>query len=432
LPVINASAIELAVQAALAVGCDVHARSVFSRKNYFYPDLPKGYQISQYDRPLATGGLVELPAEGGNGATPIRIRRLHVEEDSGKSIHDRFGDRTAVDLNRAGIPLIEIVTEPDFSAASQARQFLDRLKQALEYLGVSDCKMEEGSLRVDANVSVRPAGSDELSTKTEVKNMNSFSQLEKALEFEASRQASVLRSGGTIEHQTMLWDPARGETRPMRGKEEVHDYRYFPEPDLPILELGDGALALAAGALPEMPQERMSRLVSEYGLPIFDAQVLSSSREMADYFEAVARLTPHPKLASNWVMVEILAAANERGSSVAELDVEPARLADLIAMVAAGDLSHGLARRVLSRMVETGRSAEQVMDDEGLRQVSDSTRLAGWVAETLAESPAEVARYRDGEVRLLTFFMGQVMKRSKGKAAPERLREILEESLGSG
>ena len=431
LPVVNASAIELAAQTALALGCEVHSRSVFARKNYFYPDLPKGYQISQYDRPLATGGLVELPAEGGSGITRIRIRRLHVEEDSGKSLHDRFAGRTAVDLNRAGVPLIEIVTEPDFSAASQARAFLVRLKQTLEYLGVSDCNMEKGSLRVDANVSVRPAGIDELSTKTEVKNMNSFSQLEKALEFEASRHVAVLESGGEIEHQTMLWDPARGEARPMRGKEEVHDYRYFPEPDLPILELGDGALARAASALPEMPQARVSRLVSEYGLPTYDAEVLSSTREMADYFEAVARLTPNPKLASNWVMVEVLAVANERGSSVAELDLEPARLAELIAIVVAGDLSHGLARQVLSRMVEAGKRAEEVMEDEGLRQVSDSSQLEGWVAETLAENPAEVDRYRGGEEKLLAFFIGQVMRKSRGKADPDRLREILQESLGS-
>ena len=431
LPVVNASAIELAAQTALALGCEVHSRSIFARKNYFYPDLPKGYQISQYDRPLATGGLVELPAEGGSGITRIRIRRLHVEEDSGKSLHDRFAGRTAVDLNRAGVPLIEIVTEPDFSAASQARAFLVRLKQTLEYLGVSDCNMEKGSLRVDANVSVRPAGIDELSTKTEVKNMNSFSQLEKALEFEASRHVAVLESGGEIEHQTMLWDPARGEARPMRGKEEAHDYRYFPEPDLPILELGDDALARAASALPEMPQEKVSRLVSEYGLPTYDAEVLSSTREMADYFEAVARLTPNPKLASNWVMVEVLAVANERGSSVAELDLEPARLAELIAIVVAGDLSHGLARQVLSRMVEAGKRAEEVMEDEGLRQVSDSSQLEGWVAETLAENPAEVDRYRGGEEKLLAFFIGQVMRKSRGKADPDRLREILQESLGS-
>ena len=432
LPVVNASAIQLAVQTALALGCEVHARSVFARKNYFYPDLPKGYQISQYDRPLATGGRVELSAEGGSAVTRIRIRRLHMEEDSGKSLHERFAGKTAVDLNRAGVPLIEIVTEPDFPAASQARAFLDLLKKTLQYLGVSDCNMEEGSLRVDANVSVRPAGSGELSTKTEVKNLNSFSQLEKALEFEASRHVAVLESGGVIEHQTMLWDPERGEARPMRSKEEVHDYRYFPEPDLPILELGDDALARAAGALPEMPQEKMGRLVSEYGLPTYDAEVLSSNREISDYFEAVARLTPNPKLASNWVMVEVLAVANERGFSVVELELEPVRLAELIAIVAAGDLSHGLARQVLSRMVETGKGAEEVMEDEDLRQVSDSSQLEGWAAETLAENPAEVDRYRAGEEKLLAFFIGQVMRKSKGKADPDRLREVLEKSLASG
>ena len=432
LPVVNASAVELAVQTALAVGCEVHARSAFARKNYFYPDLPKGYQISQYDRPLATDGVVELPAEGGSGVMRIRIRRLHVEEDSGKSLHDRFTGRTAIDLNRAGVPLIEIVTEPDFSAASQARAFLDRLKKMLQYLGVSDCNMEEGSLRVDANVSVRPAGSGELSTKTEVKNMNSFSQLEKALRFEASRHVAVLASGGLVEHQTVLWDSTRGEAWPMRGKEEVHDYRYFPEPDLPILELGDGTLARAADALPEMPQEKVSRLVSEYGLPTYDAEVLSSTCEMADYFEAVARLTRNPKLASNWVMVEVLAVANERGSSVAEVGLPPDRLAELIAIVAAGDLSHGLARQVLSRMVDTGKGAEEVMEAEGLRQVSDISQLESWVAEIFAENPVEVDRYRGGDGRLLAFFIGQVMRKSKGKADPDRLIKMLEKSLGSG
>jgi len=431
LPVINASAVELAVQTALALGCEVHTRSVFARKSYFYPDLPKGYQISQYDRPLATGGLVKLPAGSSGGEDRIRIRRLHLEEDSGKSLHDRFAGRTAVDLNRAGIPLVEIVTEPDFSAASQAREFLDRLKQTLEYLGVSDCNMEEGSLRVDANVSVRPAGSDELFTKTEVKNLNSFSQLEKAVEFEASRHVAIHKSGGAVEHETLLWDPDRGETRPLRGKEEVHDYRYFPEPDLPVLELDEDAMARAARALPEMPREKVGRLVSEYGLPGYDAEVLSSTRELADYFEAVAQLTPDPKAASNWVMVEVRTVANERGSSISELDIEPARLADLIGRVAAGELSHGLARQVLGRMVETGKSAEEVMEDDGLRQIGDGSHLDGWVAEALAENPAEVDRYRDGEERLLTFFIGQVMRKSGGRADPDRLREVLEEKLGS-
>ncbi len=432
LPVVNASAIELAVQTALALGCDVHARSAFARKNYFYPDLPKGYQISQYDLPLATGGWVDLPAEGSSGVARIRIRRLHVEEDAGKSLHDRYGGRTAVDLNRAGVPLMEIVTEPDFSSASQARAFLARLKQMLEYLGVSDCNMEEGSLRVDANVSVRATGCDEMPTKTEVKNMNSFSQLEKALEFEVSRHMAVLESGGAIEHQTMLWDSARSEARPMRGKEEVHDYRYFPEPDLPVLALAEDVLARAAAGLPEMPQEKVKRLVSDYSLPPYDAEVLSSTRGLADYFEAVARLTPDAKLASNWVMVEVQAVANERGAPVTDLRLEPAQLAGLIAMVAAGDLSHGLARRVLARMVDTGKSAVDVMEQEGFRQVSDTVQLEGWVAEALAENPGEVQRYRGGEEKLLAFFIGQVMRKSKGQADPERLREILERSLGSG
>jgi aspartyl-tRNA(Asn)/glutamyl-tRNA(Gln) amidotransferase subunit B len=430
LPVINRRAVEFAVRAALALGCRVHVHSVFARKNYFYPDLPKGYQISQYDRPLATGGVLAPQASDG-GTRGVRIRRLHLEEDSGKSLHDRFPDTTAVDLNRAGVPLIEIVTEPDLRSAAAARAFLVRLKQTLEYLEVSDCNMEEGSLRVDANVSVRRSGSEELATKTEVKNMNSFSQLEKALEYEASRHLAVLDADGFVEHQTMLWDATRGETRPMRGKEEVHDYRYFPEPDLPPLQLADTDAARLAETLPELPWQKVERFVREYGLPTYNAEVLCSSSELADYFEAVAEFARDARSASNWVMGEMLALSNELGRPVTALGVDAAELARLIELVGDRTLSHGLGRQVLRRMVETGQPAKQLIDQEGLRLEADANRIDALVEEAMAENPAEVERYRGGEAKLLTFFIGQVMRKSKGKVDPELVRTRLEERLGS-
>jgi len=430
LPVVNEQAIELAVLAALALNCEVRRRSVFARKNYFYPDLPKGYQITQYDRPLAADGWMGMPEEEGQGGKRIRIRRLHVEEDSGKSLHDRFPGETAIDLNRAGVPLAEIVTEPELTSPAQARAFLGRLKQTLEYLGVSDCNMEKGSLRVDANVSVRPAGSDELATKTEVKNMNSFSQLERALKYEAARHVADLVLGRSIEHQTMLWDAVRNEARPMRGKEEVHDYRYFPEPDIPTLDLSAKASSRAAERLPELPWEKVQRFAVQYGLPAYDAEVLSATRELADYFEAVVQNVSDPKRASNWVMVEVLAVANEFGVSVAKLGLEAERLAELIGLVSAGTLSHGLGKQVLRGMVRSGQSADEVMEQEDLRKVSDGAQLEDWVAGALAENPREVERYCGGEEKLLAFFMGQVMRKSQGKADPDRLREVLKEALG--
>ncbi len=429
LPVVNRQAIEFAVLAARALNCEIHRRTVFARKNYFYPDLPKGYQITQYDQPLASGGWLDVPSEAGEEEGRVEIRRLHVEEDSGKSLHDRFPRQTAVDLNRAGVPLVEIVTEPSLRSPSEARGFLVRLKRTLEYLAVSDCNMEEGSLRVDANVSVRPTGSEQLLTKTEVKNMNSFSQLEKALDYEAARHIAILGSGGAIEHQTMLWDPARGEARPMRGKEEVHDYRYFPEPDIPTLELDQATVARLADPLPELPQQKLQRLMDEYGLPSYDAEVLSANRDLADFYEKVAEAATDPKEASNWVMGEVLAASNDLGVPVAELGVEPVQLAELLELIAAGTLSHNLGRQVFRRMVETGKSAERIIEEEDLSKVSDSDQLKAWAAEAIAEKPGEAERYRDGEEKLLAFFIGQVMRKSQGRADPSRLREILRELL---
>lgn len=429
LPVVNRRAVELAVLAARALHCTVHTRSLFARKNYFYPDLPKGYQISQFEAPLATAGWLEVPDEEDGEERRVRIRRLHLEEDAGKSLHDRFPGRTAVDLNRCGIPLIEIVTEPDLVSPAHARSYLTRLKQTMQYVDVSDCDMEKGSLRVDANVSVRPASASELGTKTEVKNLNSFAQVEKALAFEVERQAAVLAAAGRVEAHTMLWDPARGETRPMRGKEESHDYRYFPDPDLPVLEVAPATVAALEARLPEMPWALRARLTREYRLPDYDADVLTATREHAEYFEAVARASHDAKEASNWVMRDVLELVHARGVSLAECPVPPHRLAELLALVHEGTLSRNLARQVFQTMAETGASAAEVVREQGLRTVGDADQIEAWVAEVLTAHPDELARYRGGEEKLLGLFMGEVMKRSKGKADPKTVRDRLRQRL---
>jgi aspartyl-tRNA(Asn)/glutamyl-tRNA(Gln) amidotransferase subunit B len=429
LPVVNGQAVALAVRACLAFGCTVHPVSVFARKNYFYPDLPKGYQISQFERPLATGGEVRVRMDEEGTEVPIRIRRIHLEEDAGKSIHDRFPGATAVDLNRTGTPLIEMVSEPDFRSPAQVRIYLDQVKRTLAYLGVSDCNMEEGSLRVDANVSIRPRGTVELGTKTELKNMNSFSGVEKALRVEMARQRSVVARGEAIEHQTLLWDERKAEVRPMRSKEESHDYRYFPDPDLPPLKLTTAFIERARAALPELPEARRTRFIESHDLPPYDAGVLTADRELADYFEGVAERVGSPKLASNWVMGPVLAAMKEKDGGPGSFPVTPGALAELIGLVEEGVVNRRGARTVLDRMVETGRGKEgdpsEIVEEEGLAQVSDSSQLEGWVLETLAAHPEEVRRFRDGESRLRGFFMGEVMKRSRGRADPGEVARIL-------
>jgi aspartyl-tRNA(Asn)/glutamyl-tRNA(Gln) amidotransferase subunit B len=419
LPVVNARAVELAVRTALALGCEVHETSVFARKNYFYPDLPKGYQITQYDAPLATAGEIEA----------VRIRRVHLEEDAGKSLHDRFPGRTAVDLNRAGVPLIEIVTEPDLHGPDEARLFLGVLKRTIEYLGVSDCDMEKGSLRVDANVSVRPRGDGPLGTRTEVKNLNSFSNVERALAYEAARQARVLETGGTVVHETRLWDAGAGETRPMRGKEGAPDYRYFPEPDLPPLVLEPARVDAIRSGLPELPHARASRFVDAYGLPSYDAGVLTADRAVADYFEAVAALAD-PKAASNWVMGEVMAWMNDAGRGIDAFPITPDRLAGLVELAAAGRVSSTGAKAVFDRMLTDGRSAAAIVEAEGLAQVSDTDQLAGWVDDALAAHPVEADRLRAGEAKLIGFFTGAVMRASGGQADPERVQALLRERAG--
>lgn len=427
LPVLNGEAVRHAVTAALALECQVHPVSVFARKNYFYPDLPKGYQISQFESPLATGG--RFAAADGEDAPVVGITRIHMEEDAGKSLHDRFEGATAVDLNRTGTPLVEIVTEPDLASPAQARSFLQRLKRLLEYLDVSDCNMEEGSLRVDANVSVRPSGSSVLGVKTEVKNLNSFSAVERALHAEIGRQVAVLEAGGRIIQETLLWDASATRVRPMRSKEESHDYRYFPDPDLPPLVLNPSEIEALRSALPELPDSRRERFVNELGLPEYDAGVLAASRSVADYFEALVKAGLEAKEASNWVMGPVLREANERRIGLADFPVSAAGLVALVKLVREGTLSGRMGRRVLSEMVETGLPAAEIVDAGGLAQVTGAEPLEAWVQATLADHPDEVSRYRAGEARLLGFFIGEVMKRSAGRADPKAARAVLSQRL---
>ncbi len=425
LPVPNAEAVRLGTVAALALECTVHPVSVFARKNYFYPDLPKGYQISQYDRPLATGGRLAVESPD-RGPITVGITRLHLEEDAGKSLHDRFPGLTAVDLNRAGVPLAEIVSEPDLRSPAEARAYLGAIKQLLVFAGVSDCSMEKGHLRVDANVSVRRAGEAAFGTKTEVKNVNSFANVERALEAERDRQIAVLEGGGRVEQVSLLFNAASGEVRPMRAKEESHDYRYFPDPDLPPLVLEPGWVAAQRDALPELPDAKRARLMAEHGLSGYDAQVVTAEPALADYYEAVVTAGAEPKLAANWVMSEVLADQNAAGA----LRVAPARLAALIGLVQEGTVSLQAAKKIFAEVAGSDGDPAEAARRLGLVQVRDAGALEGWVDEVLAAHPEEVARYRAGETKLLGFLVGQVMKRSQGQADPKGVQPVLRRKLG--
>jgi aspartyl-tRNA(Asn)/glutamyl-tRNA(Gln) amidotransferase subunit B len=425
LPVLNVRAVELATQAALALGCTVNLASIFARKNYFYPDLPKGYQISQFDQPLAEKGQLAIGTRADGSVITIGITRVHMEEDAGKSIHDRFPGATAIDLNRAGVPLIEIVSEPDMRSAEGAGAYLRTLKLILEYCGVSDVSMEEGSLRVDANVSARKQGDTKLGTKTEVKNMNSFSSVERALTAEFARHVGVLQSGARVEQQTMLWDANRGEVRPSRTKEGSHDYRYFPEPDLPPLLLGTSFLDRMRDSLPELPAARRKRFVEEYALGTYDVELLTSSVALADYFEGVARQSGDPKAAANWVVNSVLAALNAAGGELETFRVRPADLAALIRMVNDGLVAHSAAKQIFGEMVRTGDRPEQVAQRDGLLKIDDDAALRGWIDEVLAEHPAEAQRFLGGEKKLQGVLVGFVMKKSKGSADAKKVNQLL-------
>ncbi len=425
LPVPNAEAIRLAARGALALGCTVQEKSVFARKNYFYPDLPKGYQISQFEHPLSTNGRLAIESAE-RGSIEVTIERLHVEEDAGKSLHDRIPGRTAVDLNRAGVPLAEIVGGPDLRSPAEARAYLATLRQLLVYAGVSECSMEKGSLRVDANISIRPTGQKALGTKTEIKNLNSFANVERALEAERSRQQAVLESGDRVDQVSLTFSAVTGQVRPMRSKEESHDYRYFPDPDLSPLVLAPEWIESVRSELPELPAARRRRFVTEFGLPGYDAGVVTSERVIADYFEAVTAAGVDPKTAANWIMGEGMAGYNETGGFA----VAPARLAGLVVLVRDGTLSHQAAKKVYLEMAVSGSDAAAVAARLGLVQVRDEGALAGWVEAVLAAHPSEVARYRAGETKLMGFLTGQVMKQSQGKADPKAVQPVLARKLG--
>ncbi|MEO7963702.1 MAG: Asp-tRNA(Asn)/Glu-tRNA(Gln) amidotransferase subunit GatB, partial [Gemmatimonadaceae bacterium] len=385
LPVLNAHAVQLATRAALALGCAVQPRSIFARKNYFYPDLPKGYQISQFEHPVATAGRIVLPATGSLPERAIGVTRVHMEEDAGKSVHDRFAGFTAIDLNRAGVPLVEIVSEPDLRASADARVYLELLKEILEYAEVSDANMEEGSLRVDANVSARLYGQSALGTKTEIKNMNSFSAVEKAIDAEFARHCAILDAGQRVVQQTMLWDADVGGCRPARGKEGSHDYRYFPDPDLPPLVLDSAWIDSQRGALPELPAPRRERLIARHGLTPSDAAVLTATRLLADFYEEVAGASGDGRTTAHWVMGDVLAFLNDSATPLGELRTSPAQLARLIAMVADGTVSRTAAKKIFLAMARSGDDADAVAEREGLRQVSDDSALARWVDEVWTE-----------------------------------------------
>jgi len=429
LPVPNEQAVRLAVRAALALGCTVHPRSIFARKNYFYPDLPKGYQISQFEEPLATGGaLAFVSAE--RGPVTARIKRLHLEEDAGKSFHDRVPGRTAVDCNRSGVPLIEIVSEPDLRSPAEARAYLAVLKQLLGpgYLAISNCNMEEGSLRVDANLSVRPAGSSDLRARTEVKNLNSFSGVERALSFERDRQIAATERGEAVEQRTMLFDAATGEVRPMRSKEEAHDYRYFPEPDIPPLVLKEAWLAEVRDQLPELPAAKRERLVAEWRLTSQESAVVTATAALGAYFEAFAKAAGDGKEAWNWVANDLLSLSADGET----MPLPPGRALEALRLVKAGKVARQAVKRLLPEMVQhPAEPAEAVAARLGLVQVSDAGAIEGWVRDTLAAHAADVARYRAGETKLMGFLVGQVMKRSQGKADPKAVSAALAKALAA-
>ncbi len=426
LPVPNAQAVKLGTQAALALGSTIHEHSVFARKNYFYPDLPKGYQISQFDKPLATGGAVQIDSPE-RGPMKVSITRLHLEEDAGKSLHDRIPGKTAVDLNRAGAPLAEIVSGHDMRSPGEARAYLTALKQILQFAGISECSMEKGSLRVDANISIRRHGDPKLGVKTEVKNMNSFANVSRALEAEYERQAGLLESGGKVQQVTLLFNAATGTVKPMRSKEESHDYRYFPDPDLPPLVLAGSWIDEQRRSLPELPSALRVRLQAEYAVSEYHAHQLTLDRAVADYFEAVVREGTEPARAVGWVLGEAMTGFSEgRGFPVA-----PVRLAALAGLVQDGVVSQQAAKRVYEEMETNGESPGAIADRLGLLQVGDTAALVLWVDEVLAANPGEVARYKGGEAKLIGFFVGQVMKKSGGKADPKKVQPVLLEKLRS-
>lgn len=429
LPVINRMAVEMAVRAGLALNCTITARNQFARKNYFYPDLPKGYQISQYESPICQHGWIEIV--GAEGARRVRIRRAHLEEDAGKNVHETGGAGSRVDLNRAGTPLLEIVTEPDMRSADEVVSYLKGLRDILMYLEVCDGNMEEGNFRCEPNLSLRPIGQTEFGTKVELKNLNSFKYVKDAIDYEIKRQTQVLNEGGKVRQETRLWNIERGETAVMRSKEEAHDYRYFPDPDLVPLKLEQAWIEGCRSSLPELPAVRMRRFVEMYGLPEYDAGVLTASRAMAEYFESCVTLFNHPKTVSNWVMGELTRELNNSDTEVAASPVSPERLVHLMQMVDKGMISLKVAREIFPELYKSGKTPEQIVQEKGLTQVSDEGALGKVIDEVLAKSPTQVAQFKEGKQQVLGFLVGQVMKASGGKANPGKVNELLKKKLST-
>ena len=436
LPVFNKRALELAIRAALALHCTVHQRSRFARKNYFYPDLPKGYQISMYEMPLATGGWLEV--ESGAERKRIGITRLHLEDDAAKNMHEGFPDsaeKTYIDYNRGGVPLIEIVSEPDLRSPEDAHAYLTALRQILLYTGVSDCNMEEGSLRCDANVSVRPRGAQKFGTKAEVKNLNSFRYLQRALEYEIERQVKHIESGGQVTQETRLYNVAAGRTEPMRSKEFAHDYRYFPEPDLLPVHAGAALCAEIAAALPELPDARRQRYVGNFGITPYAAAVLTDSRELGDYFEALMGAAPvgsfPAKTAANWIQTELLRWLKDAGKEITESPVAPTALAELLAMVERGEVTAASGKAIFERMFATGKAAKQIAGDENRTQISDSAAVETACREVIEKNPDQAAKFRAGNEGVFKFFVGQVMRATRGQANPQAVNDILRRMLSA-
>jgi len=428
LPVLNAEAVRMAVKFGLAIGAHVAPRSVFARKNYFYPDLPKGYQISQYDLPVVGNGQLNILVEGEEKT--VGVTRAHLEEDAGKSLHEDFQGQSGIDLNRAGTPLLEIVSEPDMRSAKEAVAYLKKLHALVRYLEICDGNMQEGSFRCDANVSVRPKGQKEFGTRAEIKNLNSFRFVEKAIHFEVERQIELIENGGKVVQETRLYDSVKDETRSMRSKEEANDYRYFPDPDLLPLEIHSGFIEEIRGSLPELPDAKRDRFKTQYGLSDYDAAVLTATREIADYFEAVTAATDgEAKLSANWVMGDLSAALNKAGLEIEQSPVGADRLAGLIRRITDDTISGKIAKQVFEALWETGETADEIIEKQGLKQITDTSAIEAIIDQIIADNPAQLAQYRAGKDKLFGFFVGQAMKATQGKANPAQLNDLLKSKL---
>ncbi|MGA9477303.1 MAG: Asp-tRNA(Asn)/Glu-tRNA(Gln) amidotransferase subunit GatB [Desulfobacterales bacterium] len=429
LPVLNRKVVEFTLRMALATHCDINPESRFARKNYFYPDLPKGYQISQYELPIASNGWTEIQISGDRKR--IGINRIHMEEDAGKLIHDPLRPVSQVDFNRTGVPLIEIVSEPDLRSPEEAGAYLRQLRAIVRYLGICDGNLEEGSFRCDANVSIRPFGDQTFGTRAELKNLNSFKHVEKALQYEIMRQTETLRDGGRVIQETRLWDPDRNRSASMRGKEEAHDYRYFPDPDLLPLTIGTEWIKHVRQELPELPEAKRDRFVEDYGLPAYDADLLTTDRELADYFETCLETFNNPKPVSNWIMGPLLGVLNTAGKSIDASPVSPENLGRLLQLIEEGVISGKIAKTVFDEMAVSGQAPDRIVKEQGLVQVSDASQIETAVDKVMAENADEVQAYRAGKTKLLGFFVGQVMRETKGKANPRVVNEVLISKLGA-